>query len=113
MREIKNNVELAKMQSSGLKQDKAQKADISFGGENEEDVLKDFSNPTEVLGRSQVSSTDNVQHDITFGVANKKKISKSDILFEKAYNSLMEKGDPEAYEKACSIATCEEAKELL
>lgn len=113
MREIKNNVEIAKMQNAGLKQDKLAKSEESLTSESEETALKDFSNPTEILGRSQVSKTDNVKQDTSFGVSNPSKIARSDKLFEMAYKNLMAKGDPDAYEKACTIATCDEAKEIL
>lgn len=113
MREIKNNIEIAKMQNPGLKQDKSQNAEASFDSVNEEPGVKDFSNPTEVLGRSQVGKTDNLQNDFSFAISNPKKIENSDKLFELAYKNLMSQGDPNAYEKACSIATSSAAIDLL
>lgn len=113
MREIKNNVEIGKAQKAELKSNKLNNAEPNFCAEIEESGVKDFSNPTEVLGRSQVSKTDNLKEDVAFGMANHNAISKSDKLFELAFKNLQAEGDPDAYEKACAIATSEEAKDLL
>lgn len=114
MREIKNNVEIGKVQKAGLKKEKAERAETSFCGEVEGTPVKDFSNPSaEVLGRSQVSKTDNLKEDVSFGMAHPEVISNSDKLFDIAFRGLQAAGDPEAYEKACSIVTSSEARELL
>lgn len=113
MREIKNNVEIGKVQKNELKSGNSDKFESqSITSEGKE--IKDFSNPSaEALGRSQVSKTDNIKSDIAFGIANPQAISKSDKLFNMALAKLEADGDPEAYEKACSIATSQDAKELF
>lgn len=113
MREIKNNVEIGKVQKSELKSNKSNNVESNSATESEISNVNDFSNPTEVLGRSQVSKTDNLKEDVTFGVANPDAICKSDKLFEMAFKGLQNEGDPNAYEKACAIATSEDAKDLL
>lgn len=90
------------------------KAEPSFCGEDtEKKVVKDFSNPTEVLGRSQINKADNLKADVAFGLANPNAISNSDRFFDIAYAQLLEKDDPHAYEKACAISTSTDARELL
>lgn len=113
MREIKNNVEIGKVKNTEMKLNKTNSADPNFCGDSETSNVNDFSNPTEVLGRSQVSKTDNLKVDVAYAMENKEAISKSDKLFEMAFKGLQEDGDPDAYEKACAIATSEEAKDLL
>lgn len=113
MREIKNNVEIGKVQKAELKPSKVNDAEPQFCGELEKDSVKDFSNPTEVLGRSQVNKTDNLKEDLTFGMANPEVMNKSDKLFNLALSKLEAQGDPNAYEKACAVATSEDAKELF
>lgn len=114
MREINKNMKIGKVQPNGFKQEKPEKAETSFCGESEEASIKDFSNPSaEVLGRSQVSKTDNLKEDIAFGKANPEKIAKADKLFNLALAKLEAEGNPNAYEIASSIATSEDAKMLL
>lgn len=114
MREINKNMKIGKVQSNGFKHDKAEKAETSFCAESDEASIKDFSNPSaEVLGRSQVSKTDNLKEDVAFGKANPEKIAKADKLFNLALAKLEAEGNPHAYEIASSIATSEDAKILL
>lgn len=113
MREIKNNVEIGKMQNADLRLSKSEKAEPQAISEGEESSIKDFSNPTEVLGRSQVNSTDNLKSDVKFGLANPDAIASSDKLFNIAYSQLLNENDPQAYEKACAIATATDARDLL
>lgn len=114
MTEINKNIEIGKMQKVDFQSGKTEKAENSVCPEAEETCVKDFSNPkAEVLGRSQVSPTDNLKADVDFALSNQKAIENSDKLFEMAFNSLKEQGDPNAYEKACAIATSEDAKALL
>lgn len=113
MREINNNVEMGKAQSTDFKLNKPEKSEPQFCSESEETEIKDFSNPTEILGRSQVSSTDNLKSDVAFGVANPDSIANSEKLFDMAYTQLLKDNDPHAYEKACAIATSTDARELL
>lgn len=111
MREIKK-VDLSQVPNIDSK---AQgKAEPQFCGEDtEQKVVKDFSNPTEVLGRSQISKADNLKADVAFGMANYDAMESSNRLFDIAYNQLSEKNDPHAYEKACAISTSPDARELL
>lgn len=113
MREIKNNVEIGKVKNTEMKLNKTNNADPNLCGDSEASNVNDFSNPSEVLGRSQVSKTDNLKVDVAYAMTNQDAISKSDKLFEMAFKGLQEEGDPNAYEKACAIATSEEAKDLL
>lgn len=113
MREINKNMDIGKVQKVDLQTSKTEKNEPQFCGEIEEVNVKDFSNPKEVLGRSQVNKADNLKNDVSFGIANPKAIENSDKLFELAFNKLQSKGDPNAYEKACAIATSEDAKALL
>jgi hypothetical protein len=113
MRDIKK-IEIGKAQNVDLKAGKAEKAEPQFCGEVEEPTIKDFSNPTaEALGRSQVSGADNLKADIAFGITNPKVINSSNKLFDLTYAQLTKENDPQAYEKACTIATSDEAKELF
>lgn len=113
MREINKNMDLGKVQKSELKSNDSEKMDLQpITSEGKE--IKDFSNPTaEALGRSQVNKTDNLKSDVAFASAYPQAISKSDKLFNMALAKLEADGDPNAYEKACSIATSEDAKELF
>lgn len=113
MREIKNNVEIGKVKNTEMKLNKTNNADSNFCGDSETSNVNDFSNPSEVLGRSQLSKTDNLKADVAYAMANPETISKSDKLFEMAFKELQKDEDPNAYEKACAIATSEEAKDLL
>ena len=113
MREIKNNVEIGKIQKADLKTEKIEKAELNFCGDSEGLNVKDFSNPSEVLGRAQVNSSNNLKSDISFCSAHPGTVLNSDKLFEMAFNQLKEAGDPNAYEKACAIATSDDARALL
>lgn len=117
MREINgnsNNLEIAKVKSTSLKQDKGEQCEPNVCEEMQETSVKDFSNPSaEVLGRSQVSKADNIKSDLDFATAHPDAITKSDKLFEMALKSLEAEGDPQAYEKACTISTSEDAKALF
>ena len=113
MRDVKNNVEIGKLKKSELKVNKADKQELQACENSEETSLKDFSNPTEVLGRSQVNKSDNLEQDVTFGINQAKAISNSDRLFDIAFKQLKADGEPNAYEKACTIATSSETRDLL
>lgn len=115
MREIKNNTngaEIAKAKKTEIKPVNTEIVDKKITEESEKLNVADFSNPTEVLGRSQVSKADNLKADVAFGLANPKAITKADKFFEIALSQLKAKGDPEAYEKASSMASLY-AKELV
>lgn len=106
MREIKNNLEFGKVQKPEVKTPQQDNVPTVAAPVEDEKVIKDLSNPqAEVSGRVQVSKTDTVQNDVSFGMANPKAIKSSDKLFEIAYNKLLKQGHPNAYEEACSIAT--------
>lgn len=112
MREI-NKVDMAKMQKAEVKFSSADKNDAPPAEDTSTQEIKDFSNPTEVLGRSQVNKSDNLKSDLGFSAEHPEILSSSDKLFDLAFESLSSKGDPNAYEKACAIATSQEAKDLL
>lgn len=115
MREINknnNSVEIAKMPKPELKASSGEEADKKVIEEAEKLNVSDFSNPTEVLGRSQVNKTDNLKADVSFGLAHPDAIESADRFFNMAYAQLQEKGDPAAYEKAASMASIY-AKELI
>lgn len=109
MREIKK-VEMSQAPSFDSKP--TEKTEPQFCGENpEQKVVKDLSSQYEVSGRSQINKTDNLKADVAFGLANPGVISNADKFFEMAYAHLMDKNDPDAYEKAATMATIY-AKEL-
>lgn len=74
-------------------------------------VVNDLSNQTEVLGRSQISKADNLKADVAFGMQNFDAIKSADRFFDIAYAQLVEDNDPNAYEKASTMASIY-AKEL-
>lgn len=74
-------------------------------------VIKDLSNQTEVLGRSQISQADNLNSDVSFGMQNHQAIESADKFFDIAYAQLVNDNDPNAYEKASAMASIY-AKEL-
>ena len=113
MREINNNnVEIPKVQKAEVKPALSEEVDKKISEESEKLNKTDFSNPTEALGRSQVSKADNLKSDVSFGLAHPGAIAKSDNFFNLAFSQLQAKGDPEAYEKAASMASIY-AKELV
>lgn len=123
MREIKNNVEIGKIQKQETKPSVAPSSSLPvektgpvLNAAESEKEIKDFSNPSgEVLGRSQVivSKADNVKEDVKFGMAHPEAIERSDKLFNLALAKLEKEGDPNAYEKACAISTSADSRELL
>ncbi len=113
MRDVNNNMRIGKLKKSELKTEKIEKQELQHSGDLEETSLKDFSNPTEVLGRSQVSKSDNLKQDVAFGMARTEAISSADRLFDIAFKQLQADDDLNAYEKACTIATSLETRDLL
>lgn len=105
MREINNNVDFAKLQNTELKSNKVEKSEPQSVEKAEEDAIKDFSNPTEVLGRSQVSKSDNLSEDVNFAIANPDAVASADKFFDMAYAQLKSENDPNAYEKASTMAS--------
>lgn len=104
MREIKNNVEIGKIQKKAeLKQTKAEES-FPQASTTEETKSKDVSfSGAEILGRSQVSKADALQKDIAFGMAHPQTIEKADKFFNIAFTGLKAKGEINAYEKACAL----------
>lgn len=107
MREIKNNTEIAKNKVQDVRFVGTEKLDNKIDVVNSsEKEIKDFSNPpAEALGRSQVSSTDNIKSDVAFGMEHSDAIHSSDRFFDMKYNELSAKGHPNAYEEAAAQAT--------
>jgi len=112
MSKINNNVEIGKVQKVDSKIEKTE--NIEPQSKREESSIKDFSNPkAEALGRSQVKSTDNLQADVAFGMAHPEAIKSADKLFNLSFSGLQADNDPDAYIKACAIATSDDSKALL
>jgi len=112
MSKINNNVEIGKIQKVDSKIEKTE--NVEPQQKIEESSIKDFSNPkAEALGRSQVNSNDNLQADVAFGMAHPETIKNADKLFNIAFSGLNSGNDPDAYAKACAIATSNDSKELL
>ena len=57
-----------------------------------------------VAGKSQIKA-DNIAGDLVAFKSNPKTIEMADKIFDKAYASLVAEKDPEAYEKACLVAS--------
>ena len=113
MRDVKNNVEIGKLQKSELRAGKIEKKEAQTLEDSGEVSFKDFSNPAEILGRSQVKKNDSFKEDVTFAMAHPKVVSNADKLFDIAFKRLQIDGDPSAYENACAIATSLETRDLL
>ena len=105
MREIKNNVEIGKIQQrKAVKFGNAENVIPQMPTKDDKKAVKEFSNSTaENLGRAQVSPADALNKDIAFGMKHPKVISKADKFFDKAYNDLQKQKAPNAYEKACEM----------
>lgn len=115
MREIDKNLKFSKIQNIDFKaKPEANDQKISAEANNDENIIKDFSNPTaETLGRSQVNKSDNLENDIAFGISNPKAITNADKFFDIAFQNLQAEGDPEAYEKAAAMTDIFVRKEQL
>ena len=73
---------------------------------NEEPKLKDFSDPkAEVLGRSMLVGTDDVNHNLKAILDNPQIAENSDKMFEASYKALEEAGVKNPYEKAATFST--------
>lgn len=84
----------------------AEKSEPQFSGNDvNPKVVKDLSDQTEILGRSQICKKDNLACDIAFGVKNPQAIQSADKFFDLAYAQLVKENDPNAYEKASSMAS--------
>jgi hypothetical protein len=103
MREIKK-IDQSKV--SNIEPKVSEKSEPQFcANETNTKVVKDLSNQTEVLGRSQISKADNLASDIAFGMQNPQAIESADKFFNIAYTQLVKENDPNAYEKASSMAS--------
>ena len=102
MREISKNMDAGKVPMQDIKFGNAEKAEPPISASAEKEII-DFSNPTEMLGRSQVSAVDNLQTDVAFSMANPQAIESADKFFDMAYAQLQQKNDPNAYEKASEL----------
>lgn len=58
-----------------------------------------------LAGKSQVGQVDNVQNDVKVFGQNPQLVALSDKFFDKAYEQLCAKNDPDAYEKACLLTS--------
>lgn len=104
MSEIKK-INVGKL-SQNIEHKSAEKSEPQFSGsESNPKVVKDLSDQTEVLGRSQISKTDNLACDVAFGMQNPQAIESADKFFNIAYAQLVKDNDPNAYEKASSMAS--------
>lgn len=97
MREIKNNIEVAKLQPKhDLKNEKFEKSEPAFCANEEEKCVKDFSNPSEILGRSQVKvnkmNMKELENDINFGMNNPDHIAMAEKIFDSAYEKYQDYG---------------------
>ena len=57
-----------------------------------------------VAGKSQIKA-DNIANDLVTFKSNPKAVEMADRIFDKTYASLVAEKDPEAYEKACLVAS--------
>lgn len=113
MREVNNNPEYGKIQKTDLRLNKIdEKSESMPCASTEEKKVQDFSNPAEILGRSQVNKTDNLKEDVSFGMAHPEAIASADKFFDITYANLVKANDPNAYEKAASMASIY-ARELV
>lgn len=91
---------------TNIEQKSAEKSEPQFSGsESNPKVVKDLSDQTEVLGRSQICKTDNLACDVAFGMQNPQAIESADKFFNIAYAQLVKDNDPNAYEKASAMAS--------
>lgn len=109
MREINNNVEIGKVQKPELKPSNLEKPELAEKEEihKEEKKIADFSNPTEIIGRSQVQTpkVDNMKEDIAMISTNPQAVEASEKLYEIVYAKLQKDGHPNAAEEAAAIST--------
>lgn len=106
MREIKNINAGQGQVPPNIEPKSAEKSEPQFSGsETSPKVVKDLSDQTEVLGRSQICKTDNLACDVKFGMQNPQAIESADKFFNIAYAQLTKDNDPNAYEKASTMAS--------
>lgn len=89
-----------------IEQKSADKSEPQFSAnEINTKVVNDLTNQTELLGRSQICKTDNLACDVKFGMQNPQAIESADKFFNLAYAQLVKDNDPNAYEKASTMAS--------
>lgn len=104
MREIKK-IEVGQVPPT-IEPKTAEKSEPQFCAEKvDAKVINDLSNPSEILGRSQICKTDNLNCDVTFGMQKPQAIESADKFFNIAYAQLVNDNDPNAYEKASAMAS--------
>lgn len=104
MREIKNNVEIGKIQQKHeIKTGKAEETFPQISAAEETPSKEVSFSGAEVLGRSQVNKADALNKDIAFGMKHPDAIEKADKFFKVAYSKLKADGEANAYEKACTL----------
>lgn len=104
MREIKK-INAGQVPPS-IEQKSAEKSEPQFCAEEKNArAVNDLSNQTEILGRSQIGKTDNLASDVAFGMQNHQAVERADNFFDIAYAQLVKENDPNAYEKASSMAS--------
>jgi len=81
---------------------------VSEISEQDEPILKDFSDPkAESLGRSMlIKDIDNINNDLKAIVKNPQIVDNSDEIFETAYNEALRTGLENPYEEAATFSTC-------
>lgn len=104
MREIKKIN--AGQAPANIEQKSAEKSEPQFSAnETNTKVVKDLSDQIELIGRSQVCKSDNLNCDVSFGMKNPQAIESADKFFDIAYAQLVNENDPNAYEKASAMAS--------
>lgn len=68
-----------------------------------EQSTKDLNSGNAIGGRSLVTEAGALKETVAFGMKHPEKIQSADRFFDMAFNSLAEKGDPEAYPKAAAM----------
>ena len=68
-------------------------------------TINNLSGHADVVGRSQIQKSDNLQADIEFVMRNPELMAKTEQFFEMAYAKLLREDAPNAYEKASALAT--------
>lgn len=106
MREIKkiNAGQIPNIEQKSAEKSESPEPQFS-GNETNTKVINDLSNQTELLGRSQICKKDNLTCDVAFGMKNPQAIESADKFFNLAYAQLVKENDPNAYEKASSMAS--------
>ena len=96
------NSNAIRFQKIDIKREKSKKSPAPEGSNDIE--YTDFSNPkAESLGRSQVTTPDNIEGDVKFMMKNPDKVAQANIFFDSAYELLKRENEERAYEKAAQM----------